>query len=125
MRWIRAPSLFLTSDSDYLSSTLAADATLAFGSEPSKKRGTLLTSCVVKQTLDPLWEQTFAVDGEFEELCRGPLTVSVFDDDSEERRTVGTSCALNALATMPPLLLLRPLHTWLIGSHRVIVSSLT
>ena len=55
--------------------------TLAVGLEPKPNR-TLLQSRVCKQTLNPQWDQTFEIRGSFDELCRGPMRLNVFDEDA-------------------------------------------
>ena len=58
-------------------------ATLSFGAHPKPKK-TLFKSRILKQTLNPKWNEQYAVHGDFDELCRGPMRVAVFDDDSDE-----------------------------------------
>ena len=57
---------------------------LAVGFRPKASSGTLLETKVIHKTQNPKWNETFEVGGEFEDLCRAPLRVTVFSDKTDE-----------------------------------------
>ena len=73
-------------------------ATISVGFKPDPKR-TILTSKVVEQTLSPTWNEDFAIEGDFDELCRGPLRITIYSDDEKGKykRLGAGSIALSSL----------------------------